>query len=80
MAPTDVSPGSDVFRPRDQLDLRWEYLILALPAFPPGNQAPGASDAVRQLNDEGSRGWEAVSLTPQPDGTSAVLFKRPRPA
>jgi len=58
--------------------VRWEYLILALPAFPPASQTPGASDAVRHLNEEGDRGWEAVSLTAQPDGTSAVLFKRPR--
>jgi hypothetical protein len=58
--------------------VRWEYLIVALPAFPPASQTPGASDAVRQLNDEGDRGWEAVTLTPLADGTMAVLFKRPR--
>lgn len=57
---------------------RWEYLIVALPAFPPASQRPGVSDAVRQLNDEGHRGWEAVTLTPLADGTIAVLLKRPR--
>jgi hypothetical protein len=24
------------------------------------------------------QGWEAISLTPLPDGTTAVLFKRPK--
>ena len=57
--------------------VRWEYLILALPAFPPASQTPGASDAVRHLNDEGDQGWEAITLTPLADGTMAVLFKRP---
>lgn len=58
--------------------VRWEYLIVSLPAFPPASQAPGASDAVRHLNDEGDRGWEAITLTPLADGTMAVFFKRPR--
>lgn len=63
----------------DARDLvRWEYMIVALPAFPPARQTPGTSDAIRQLNDEGERGWEAVTLTPLPDGTTAVLLKRPR--
>ena len=57
---------------------RWEYLIVALPAFPPASQTPGASDAVRHLNDQGDQGWEAITLTPLADGTMAVLFKRPR--
>ena len=64
--------------PEGDVDVRWEYLIVALPAFPPASQTPGASDAVRQLNDEGDRGWEAVTLSPLADGTTAVLFKRPR--
>ena len=34
---------------------------------------PGVSDAVRQLNDEGDRGWEAVTLTPLADGTILVF-------
>ena len=76
----DGSPRDDVVENARMPDggARWEYLIVALPAFPPGSQAPGASDAVRQLNDEGDRGWEAITLTPLADGTSAVLFKRRR--
>ena len=58
--------------------LHWEYLILALPEFPPPTHTPGASDAIRQLNEEGARGWEAVTMTALVDGTITVLFKRPR--
>ncbi|HEV3226044.1 MAG TPA: hypothetical protein VGZ52_04395 [Acidimicrobiales bacterium] len=65
--------------PRDVDGLaRWEYLIVGLPAFPPATHAPGASDAVRQLNDQGDRGWEAVTMTALEDGTMAVLLKRRR--
>jgi hypothetical protein len=56
----------------------WEYLIVALPSFEPPTHAPGASAAVRALNEEGGRGWEAVGMTPSTDGTIAVLLKRPR--
>jgi hypothetical protein len=55
----------------------WEYLIVALPTFAPARNAPGASDAVRRLNNEGRSGWEAVTMTALGDGTIAVLFKRP---
>jgi hypothetical protein len=34
----------------------WEYLIVALPSFEPPAHAPGASAAVRALNEEGERG------------------------
>lgn len=54
----------------------WEYLIVALPPFAPASHAPGASDAVCRLNEEGEQGWEAVTMTPLSDGTIAVLFKR----
>jgi hypothetical protein len=57
---------------------RWEYLIVALPEFPPPTHAPGASDAIRQQNEEGDRGWEAVTMTALADGSITVLFKRPR--
>ena len=56
----------------------WEYLIVELPTFGEPSHAPGASAAVQALNEEGERGWEAVALTPRPDGRIAVLFKRPR--
>jgi hypothetical protein len=76
----DALPRQDVLEraPAAGVVVRWEYLIVSLPAFPPASQTPGTSDAVRQLNDEGDRGWEAVTLTPLADGTTAVLFKRPR--
>jgi hypothetical protein len=55
---------------------RWEYLIVSLPEFPPPTHAPGSSEAVHLLNDEGSRGWEAVNMSALSGGTIAVLFKR----
>ena len=75
----DATPHNGVLQraPQADADRRWEYLIVALPAFPPASQTPGASDAVRHLNDEGDQGWEAITLTPLADGTMAVLFKRP---
>ncbi|MDQ1517456.1 MAG: hypothetical protein QOE80_3286 [Actinomycetota bacterium] len=56
----------------------WEYLIVALPAFVTPTRAPGASASVAALNGEGSKGWEAVGMTALPDGTVAVLLKRPK--
>ena len=56
----------------------WEYLIVELPSFQTPTHAPGASAAVHALNEEGERGWEAVGMTPLPEGKVAVLFKRPR--
>jgi hypothetical protein len=56
----------------------WEYLIVALPAFAAPTQAPGASASVAALNGEGDHGWEAVGMTALPDGTVAVLLKRPK--
>jgi hypothetical protein len=65
-------------RPGSAASLRWEYLIVALPEFPAPTHTPGTSDAIRQLNEEGDRGWEAVTMTALIDGTMTVLFKRPR--
>ena len=56
----------------------WEYLIIALPAFEAPTRAPGASASVAALNTEGNQGWEAVGMTALPDGTVAVLLKRPQ--
>ena len=56
----------------------WEYLIVALPVFAAPTQAPGASASVAALNGEGEQGWEAVGMTSLPDGTVAVLLKRPK--
>jgi hypothetical protein len=56
----------------------WEYLIVALPAFGAPTGARGASASVAALNGEGSQGWEAVGMTALPDGTVAVLLKRPK--
>lgn len=79
---SDATPHNDVLDRGSQAgaDLRWEYLIVALPSFPPASQTPGVSDAVHHLNDEGDKGWEAITLTPLADGSMAVLFKRPRRA
>ena len=57
----------------------WEYLIVELPSFEAPTHAPGASAAAHALNEEGERGWEAVGMTPLPDGRIVVLLKRPRP-
>lgn len=56
---------------------RWEYIIVALPAFQEPTDAPGASAAVELLNREGRVGWEAVGMTALGNGAVAVLCKRP---
>jgi hypothetical protein len=55
----------------------WEYLIVALPRFELPTTEPEPSAAVRALNAEGERGWEAVGMTVLTDGGVAVLLKRP---
>ena len=55
----------------------WEYLIVALPPFEAPTNAPGASAAIEALNHEGRSGWEAFGMTSLPNGTVAVLLKRP---
>ena len=60
--------------------IRWEYLIVALPAFEAPTRQPGVSAAVATLNEEGGRGWEAVGMTLLADGTVGVLLKRPKEA
>lgn len=55
----------------------YEYLIVALPQFAAPTSAPGGSAAVDALNREGREGWEAFGMTALPDGTVAVLLKRP---
>jgi hypothetical protein len=54
----------------------WEYMILALPQFETPTASREPSQAVRTLNDEGARGWEAVGMTVLGDGHVAVLCKR----
>ena len=79
MTAEPISPAHDFgLRSGSDSSLHWEYLIVALPEFPPPTHTPGASDAIRQLNEEGDRGWEAVTMTALVDGTITVLFKRPR--
>jgi hypothetical protein len=55
----------------------WEYLVVALPPFGVARISQGESSAVDALNREGTDGWEAVGLTVLPDGSTAVLMKRP---
>jgi len=57
----------------------WEYLILSLPEFEPAKASKGDSAAVKMLNREGDKGWEAVGMTAIGDGSFAVLLKRPTP-
>ena len=57
----------------------WEYLIVSLPQFEPARAAQGQSPAVKMLNREGDKGWEAVGMTALGDGTCAVLLKRLTP-
>ena len=59
---------------------RWEYLIVALPAFEAPTRLPGVSPAVATLNEEGGKGWEAVGMTVLAGGTVGVLLKRPKVA
>lgn len=56
---------------------RWEYIIVALAEFGAAKSAQGGSEAVAALNRQGDDGWEAIGLTPLPDGSFAVLLKRP---
>ncbi len=56
---------------------KWEYIIIALPAFRAPTNAPASSEAVEVLNREGAMGWEAVGMTALGDGAVAVLCKRP---
>ena len=55
----------------------WEYLIVSLPAFGAAKTTQGGSAAVEMLNREGAVGWEAVGVAVLPDGTVAVVLKRP---
>ena len=57
----------------------WEYLIVSLPEFEPARAAQGSSAAVKMLNREGEKGWEAVGMTALGDGSFAVLLKRLTP-
>ena len=79
LAPPDAR---DLAVARDGADtgttIRWEYLIVALPEFRAPTHTPGASDAIQRLNEEGDRGWEAVTMTVLGDGTITVLCKRRR--
>ena len=57
--------------------MRWEYLIVSLPAFTAAKASQGHSASVDMLNGEGAAGWEAVGMSELDDGTVAVLLKRP---
>jgi hypothetical protein len=57
---------------------RWEYLIIALPAFVAPTASRGASAAVQALDDLGLEAWEAVGMTVLSDGNVTVLLKRPK--
>lgn len=58
---------------------RWEYLIVALPAFEAAKATRGHSAAVDVLNREGAEGWEAVGMSTLAEANVAVLLKRPTP-
>ena len=73
------SPPAAVHRRRRAMDT-WEYLIVSLPKFEPAKAAQGNSAAVKMLNREGDKGWEAVGMTALDDGSFAVLLKRSDPA
>jgi hypothetical protein len=55
----------------------WEYFIVALPRSELPTVEPEPSAALQVLNARGGLGWEAVGMTALPDGSVAVLFKRP---
>jgi len=56
---------------------KWEYLLVSLPTFAAPKADQGDSAAVTMLDKEGALGWEAVGISTQSDGSSAVLMKRP---
>lgn len=55
----------------------WEYRIISLPRFEDPTSTSEPSAAVSVLNEQGGRGWEAVGIMVLPNGSIAVLLKKP---
>jgi hypothetical protein len=56
----------------------WEYRVVSLPRFESPTNSTAPSAAVEVLNEQGARGWEAVGMTVLPNGSVAVLLKKPK--
>jgi len=56
----------------------WEYRIISLPRFEDPTSSSEPSAAVSVLNEEGAQGWEAVGMMVLPNGSAAVLLKKPK--
>jgi hypothetical protein len=52
-------------------------MILSLPPFEAPTRLPTSSPALQALDEVGTQGWEAVSMTVLASGEVAVLLKRP---
>ena len=55
----------------------WEYRIISLPRFEDPTISSEPSAAVNELNEQGARCWEAVGMMVLPNGSVAVLLKKP---
>jgi hypothetical protein len=55
----------------------WEYRVVSLPRFADPTASSEPSAAVEVLNAQGAGGWEAVGMTVLPNGSVAVLLKKP---
>jgi hypothetical protein len=56
----------------------WEYRIVSLPKFEDPTTSSEPSAAVSVLNEQGANGWEAVGIMALPNGSIAVLLKKPK--
>jgi hypothetical protein len=56
----------------------WEYRIISLPRFEDPTVSSEPSAAVSVLNEQGAHGWEAVGIMVLPNGSVAVLLKKPK--
>jgi hypothetical protein len=56
----------------------WRYRVVALPRFVDPTTSAEPSAAVEVLNQQGADGWEAVGMTVLPNGSIAVLLKKPK--
>ena len=53
------------------------YRVVSLPTFAEPTTSSEPSAAVEVLNEQGASGWEAVGMTVLPNGSVAVLLKKP---
>jgi hypothetical protein len=55
-----------------------ECRVVSLPRLADPTTSSEPSAAVEALNEQGAGGWEAVGMTVLPNGSIAVLLKKPK--